>query len=106
MSRPRLFNLGHPGLKKEWQNEEDAIKGQKMKRKKINKKTSKDLKKYTKEKLKKVFGGRMSRIYVHMICKECKREYKIRVNTKEQKEVFNSLKDTWVCMICRKGERR
>lgn len=68
-----------------------------MIRKKI---TSKELRKKTKKKLEKLFGGRRSRIFVTMICNKCKREYKIRVNTKEQKERFKELRETWICLIC------
>ena len=64
-----------------------------------NKKTSQDLKKETRQKLQEV--GRRSRRFVDMICNKCKREYKIRVNTLEQKEDFEKIRDKWICILCK-----
>ena len=63
--------------------------------------SSKDIRKKLRKKLKKLYGGRKSRYFVHITCNKCKREYKIRVNTKEQKEKFNQLRDKWICMLCK-----
>ena len=70
-------------------------------------KTSKDFRKYAKKKLEEAYGGRKNRIFAHIICNECKYEYGIRVNTMEEKDIYNNMKDTWICMVCRsKKERR
>ena len=83
------------------------MRRRKLKQKVKKKKTSKDFRKYAKKKLKEVYGGRKNRIFAHITCNECKYDYRIRVNTKEGKQVYDSMKSTWICMVCKsKRERR
>jgi len=77
------------------------------KRKKIGieaKTTSKDLRIEAREKWKKL--GKHNRIFAYIVCNECRREYKIRVNTKEEKEAYHNMKETWLCLVCRSRKGR
>jgi len=64
-----------------------------MKRKKL---TSQQIRKKTKRKLKSL--GKRSRTFINLICKNCKREFKIRTNDKSiyTKEVISK----WLCLVC------
>lgn len=70
-----------------------------MRRKKIGKLSSKDLKKKTKKKLRKFYGGKKSRSFVYLTCKKCKGEHKIRVNNKEI--YTEEVRKDWTCMLCK-----
>lgn len=64
----------------------------------LYRKTSHQLRKETKAKLKKV--GKVSRKFVHLICKRCKREYKIRINRADIDLYTDELKKNYICLIC------
>lgn len=66
--------------------------------KKKKKLTSKELRKKARRIKKKVSCGRRS--FILLICKKCKREYKIRVNDKSiyTKKIIKN----WICLLCRK----
>ena len=70
----------------------------------MKRKNSKQLRKETRNKLKKI--GRRSRYFIHLICKECKREYKIRINAGNQELYTDELKNNYICLICRKRKVR
>ena len=78
----------------------------KLKKKIKKKKTSKDFRKYAKKKLKELYGGRKNRIFAHITCNVCKYDYRIRVNKKETKRIYDSMKRTWICMICKSKRGR
>ena len=70
-------------------------KGNKMKRK-----TSKQLRKETRKKLKAI--GRRSRKFAHLICNKCKREMKIRINLDHLDLYNDELRKSYICLFCKK----
>jgi len=63
------------------------------------KKNSKQLKKETKAKLKKI--GKRNRKFVHLVCVKCKRDFRIRTNIGNYDLWTNDMKKHYVCLLCR-----
>lgn len=65
----------------------------------MKRKTSQQLRKETKKKLKNF--GRRSRKFIYITCKKCKRETKIRINLGNIELYTDELKKNYICLFCR-----
>lgn len=64
----------------------------------MTKKNSNQIRKETRARYKKI--GRRSRKFVHLTCKKCGREYKIRINSGHEPLYTDKLKKNYICLIC------
>jgi len=65
----------------------------------MTRKNSRQLRKETKERLKKV--GRRNRQFVTLKCIKCKREFKIRINPGTVDLYTDKLKRNYICLLCK-----
>ena len=68
-------------------------------RPRTGKKNSQQLREETRERLKEI--GRRSRKFVRLICGNCKREFKIRINPGTENLYTDKVKKDYICIICR-----
>ena len=66
---------------------------------KKKKKNSNQLRKETKAKLRKI--GKRNRKFVHLVCTQCGREFKINTNPGNYDLWTEEIKKHYVCLICR-----